>query len=232
MHLRLLTILTLVWQAITMSARRPRAFTDEQEHCRSCMECSHDNGCVRCPERLFLFLRRDGMSHHGSCVHACPPGHYGQRGQDISRCLKCRSADCESCFSRDFCMRCRPGLRLFRGQCSSSCPAGTLPTLTDCVEGCLGVPEGPWGGWSTCLREGHSCGFRWGRQSRTRGMSLSQPEQTSALCHPESETRRCRMKKRCPTERRKKERGGGRKRGRKQTQQLLNETGTEPPGGT
>ncbi|KAG7236850.1 hypothetical protein INR49_000154 [Caranx melampygus] len=56
------------------------------EDCRSCLECSRDNGCVRCPERLFLFLQREGMSHHGTCLHACPAGHYGQRGKDINRC--------------------------------------------------------------------------------------------------------------------------------------------------
>lgn len=60
---------------------------ETSEDCRSCLECSRDNGCVRCPERLFLFLQREGMSHHGTCLHACPAGHYGQRGKDINRCM-------------------------------------------------------------------------------------------------------------------------------------------------
>lgn len=63
------------------------AHRETPEDCRSCLECSDDNGCVRCPERLFLFLQRDGMSHHGTCLHACPTGHYGQRGKDINRCM-------------------------------------------------------------------------------------------------------------------------------------------------
>lgn len=27
------------------------------------------------------------MSHHGTCLHACPAGHFGQRGKDINRCM-------------------------------------------------------------------------------------------------------------------------------------------------
>lgn len=65
----------------------PAAHRETSQDCRSCLECSQDNGCVRCPDRLFLFLQRDGMSHHGTCVHACPAGHYGQRGKDINRCM-------------------------------------------------------------------------------------------------------------------------------------------------
>lgn len=65
----------------------PSAHRDTAEDCRTCLECSRDNGCVRCPEKLFLFLQRDGMSHHGACLHACPAGHYGQRGKDVNRCM-------------------------------------------------------------------------------------------------------------------------------------------------
>lgn len=72
----------LIYSAVSPSAQR-----ETSEDCRTCLECSHDNGCVRCPERLFLFLQRDGMSHHGTCLHACPAGHYGQRGKDINRCM-------------------------------------------------------------------------------------------------------------------------------------------------
>lgn len=65
----------------------PAAQRETSEDCRSCLECSRDNGCVRCPERLFLFLQREGISHHGTCLHACPAGHYGQRGKDVNRCM-------------------------------------------------------------------------------------------------------------------------------------------------
>lgn len=71
----------------------PAAQRETSEDCRSCLECSRDNGCVRCPERLFLFLQREGMSHHGTCLHACPAGHYGQRGKDINRCMSMSQTD-------------------------------------------------------------------------------------------------------------------------------------------
>ncbi|CAB1422639.1 unnamed protein product [Pleuronectes platessa] len=73
------------------------------------------------------------MSHHGTCVLACPAGHYGQRGKDVNRCTKCRSLDCEHCFSRDFCTRCRSGFLLHKGKCLTSCPQETFAHQTDCV---------------------------------------------------------------------------------------------------
>lgn len=63
------------------------AHRETSDDCQSCLECSQDNGCVRCPERLFLSLQRKGMSHHGTCLHACPAGHFGQRGRDVNRCM-------------------------------------------------------------------------------------------------------------------------------------------------
>uniref|UniRef100_A0A3B4ZR95 R-spondin Fu-CRD domain-containing protein n=1 Tax=Stegastes partitus TaxID=144197 RepID=A0A3B4ZR95_9TELE len=169
---------------------------DTSEDCRSCLECSRDNGCVRCPERLFLFLQRDGMSHHGTCLHACPAGHYGQRGKDINRCMKCRSLDCEQCFSRDFCTKCKPGFQLHKGKCLSRCPEGTFAHQSDCLE----MLASHWSEWSVCLRDGATCGFRWGKQTRTRGGGQRTPEEkTASLCPSHSETQRCRMKKKCPT---------------------------------
>uniref|UniRef100_A0A3Q3EQR4 R-spondin 4 n=1 Tax=Labrus bergylta TaxID=56723 RepID=A0A3Q3EQR4_9LABR len=177
---------------------------ETSDDCRSCLECSRENGCVRCPERLFLFLQREGMSHHGACLHACPTGHYGQRGKDINRCMKCRSADCEHCFSRDFCTKCKPGFQLYKGKCLSRCPPGTFAYHTDCFDNCLLAPLGEWSDWSTCLREGVTCGFRWGKQTRTRGaggssVRVTSEEKPPSLCPPNSETQRCRIKKKCPT---------------------------------
>uniref|UniRef100_A0A8C9XL96 R-spondin 4 n=1 Tax=Sander lucioperca TaxID=283035 RepID=A0A8C9XL96_SANLU len=176
---------------------------ETSEDCRSCLECSRDNGCVRCPERLFLLLHREGMSHHGTCLHACPAGHYGQRGKDINRCMKCRSLDCEHCFSRDFCTKCKPGFQLYKGKCLTRCPGGTFAHQTDCVEDCLLAPLGEWSDWSICLRDGVPCGFRWGKQTRTRGRVQSGrvlEEKAASFCPSHSETQRCRMKKKCPTE--------------------------------
>uniref|UniRef100_A0A8C6UHM3 R-spondin 4 n=1 Tax=Neogobius melanostomus TaxID=47308 RepID=A0A8C6UHM3_9GOBI len=165
-----------------------RSAQRDADDCRSCLECSRDNGCVRCPERLFLFLQRDGMSHHGTCLLTCPPGHYEQKGKDMNRCMKCRSLDCEHCFSRDFCTKCKAGFQLYKGKCLSRCPQGTFPHHTDCLGECI------WSEWGVCQRDGATCGYRWGKQTRTRGTS---DNQTTTYCPLQAEMQRCRMKKRC-----------------------------------
>ncbi|CAL8337872.1 unnamed protein product [Merluccius merluccius] len=202
MHLPLLSTVTSILWAVAgvTSALRPSGAGDSLEDCRSCLDCSHDNGCVRCPERLFLFLQRDGMSHHGVCLQACPPGHYGQRGKQANTCMRCKSVDCEQCFSRDFCTRCRPGLQLHKGRCLTRCPPHTFSHHGDCVEDCKLVPGGEWGEWTACLRGGAPCGFRWGRRTRTREPEPHTPEEQSGPpCPPHRERRSCRMKKRCET---------------------------------
>ncbi|XP_069008580.1 R-spondin-4 [Embiotoca jacksoni] len=236
-----LVVMSLLCEVIRVGSgvmHKQSARREMSEDCRSCLECSRDNGCVRCSERLFLFLQREGMSHHGTCLHACPAGHYGQRGKDINRCMKCRSSDCEHCFSRDFCTKCKPGFQLYKGKCLIRCPTGTFAHHTDCLEDCLLAPPGEWSDWSACLRDGVGCGFRWGKQTRTRGggnQATSSPDQRAALlCPSHSETQRCRMKKKCPTERRKnKTEGLGRRRERKLIRLLTtNNTGNTHNGTT
>ncbi|XP_076124012.1 R-spondin-4 isoform X2 [Alosa pseudoharengus] len=200
MPLRLFALLILVCNSFMLSSttRKPRAVKDNPQDCKNCLECSKENGCLRCPEKLFLFLERQGMSHHGSCLHSCPAGHFGMRGKDMNRCMKCKAQECERCFSKDFCTKCKAGFQLFKGKCFSNCPEGTFPHLTDCIEGCLFSPFGYWGEWSLCQHNGLSCGVRWGHQTRTRVLSWKVPEELSSLCPPSKESRRCRMKKRCP----------------------------------
>ncbi|XP_004547410.2 R-spondin-4 [Maylandia zebra] len=221
MHLPLL-VMSLLCEVIRMGSgimQKQSAQRETSEDCRSCLECSRDNGCVRCPERLFLFLQREGISHHGTCLHACPAGHYGQRGKDVNRCMKCRSSDCEQCFSRDFCTKCKPGFQLYKGKCLTHCPEGTRAHQTDCLENCVLAPVGEWSEWSVCLRDGVTCGFRWGKQTRTwvGGQTGKTPDDKAApICPPHSETQRCRMKKKCTTERRQNKKGGlGKKKERK-----------------
>ncbi|XP_065811337.1 R-spondin-4 [Labrus bergylta] len=239
MHLRVFAfVMSLLCEVVRMGSgvvQKQSAHRETSDDCRSCLECSRENGCVRCPERLFLFLQREGMSHHGACLHACPTGHYGQRGKDINRCMKCRSADCEHCFSRDFCTKCKPGFQLYKGKCLSRCPPGTFAYHTDCFDNCLLAPLGEWSDWSTCLREGVTCGFRWGKQTRTRGaggssVRVTSEEKPPSLCPPNSETQRCRIKKKCPTERRNNTQGGlGRKRERKRLRLIAsNDVGNLP----
>ncbi|XP_038153463.1 R-spondin-4 isoform X2 [Cyprinodon tularosa] len=216
MHLQLFAIvMSLFCEVIRMGSgvtQKQSAHKETSEDCQSCLECSRDNGCVRCPERLFLFLQRKGMSHHGTCLHSCPAGHFGQRGRDVNRCMKCRSLDCEQCFSRDFCTKCKPGFKLYRGKCLIHCPEGTFAHQTDCLEDCS--PPGEWSEWSVCTHDGATCGFRWGKQTRVQ--EGSQSGRAAGVCPPQRETQRCRMKKKCPAERRKIGKGGlGRKKERK-----------------
>ncbi|KAG2461860.1 RSPO2 protein, partial [Polypterus senegalus] len=184
------------------------------------------------------------MRQHGSCVHACPPGHFGVRGQDVNRCIRCKTSNCESCFSKDFCMKCKGGFHLFKGKCLVTCPEGTSPHLSECVacilietyrpisflcnamkaylfnfrtrkqvnSGCVGhhlqllfidilslegCQVGKWSEWGTCTKNGQTCGFRWGMQERTKSTQEGLGEE-SPICTHVSESRRCRMKKRCP----------------------------------
>ncbi|XP_037831089.1 R-spondin-4 isoform X2 [Kryptolebias marmoratus] len=205
MHLRLFAfVMSFLCEVIRMGsgiAQKQSAQRETSDDCQSCLECSRDNGCVRCPERLFLFLQRKGMSHHGTCLHSCPAGHFGQRGRDVNRCMKCRSSDCENCFSRDFCTKCKPGFKLYKED--------DPPVLL-----------GEWSEWSVCARDGATCGFRWGKQTRVR--SGVQSDDKGSSLHPfPSETQRCRMKKKCPAERKKNKKGGlGRKKERKRIRQL------------
>uniref|UniRef100_A0A3Q3M295 R-spondin Fu-CRD domain-containing protein n=1 Tax=Mastacembelus armatus TaxID=205130 RepID=A0A3Q3M295_9TELE len=173
---------------------------ETSDDCRSCLECSRDNGCMRCPDRLFLFLQRKGISHHGTCLHTCPAGHFGQRGKDVNQCMKCNALECEQCFSRDFCTKCRPGFQLYKGKCLTRCPNGTYADQTDCKDKC--VQLGEWSEWSTCLHNGLTCGFNWGNQTRTRGGGPSgrTPEEKAAsVCPAYTETQKCKMRKVCPT---------------------------------
>ncbi|XP_064161691.1 R-spondin-4 [Anguilla rostrata] len=227
MHLRLFVILTLVSNAMMLSptAEKRSAARDVPEDCRSCLVCSRENGCESCPEKLFLFLSREDMRHHGSCLHSCPAGHYGMRGQDMNLCLKCKAANCERCFNKDFCTKCKGGFQLFKGKCLTTCPEGTIPHLTDCIEGCQ-VRE--WGEWSTCERNGVHCGFRWGRQTRSRESHGGQ-EGAPLPCPTQHESRKCRMRKRCPEDKRKKGRRGERRKERKHQRFHSNATTTEPP---
>ncbi|KAH0619292.1 hypothetical protein JD844_019246 [Phrynosoma platyrhinos] len=105
--------------------------------------CSEDNGCISCQQRLFLLIWRDGIRQYGACVHACPPGYFGVRGQEVNRCIsssffisaECRSPSCESCFSKDFCMKCKEQFYLHKGKCFSTCPPDTMaqPNTQECL---------------------------------------------------------------------------------------------------
>ncbi|NXA44275.1 RSPO4 protein, partial [Eudromia elegans] len=134
---RILLVLPLLLSSAETLPRSPwkkQASAGAAQNCTGCALCSEDNGCLACPQRLFLLMRRDGIRQHGVCVHTCPPGYFGARGLDLNRCTRCRSPSCESCFSRDFCMKCKERFYLHKGQCMRQCPPGTAarPGAREC----------------------------------------------------------------------------------------------------
>ncbi|XP_074461465.1 R-spondin-4 isoform X1 [Larus michahellis] len=174
----------------------PAASAGLLENCTGCVLCSEDNGCITCHHRLFLLIWRDGIRQYGMCVHTCPPGYFGVRGLEVNRCTKCRSPSCESCFSRDFCMKCKDKFYLHKGQCFRQCPPSTTaqPGTRECQETC---EPGPWSEWSACTHEGRTCGCKWGLETRVREVAGAAKEE-GAVCPALLETRRCRMRKHCP----------------------------------
>ncbi|NWX95147.1 RSPO4 protein, partial [Nothoprocta ornata] len=190
--------LVLLLRSVEMLPQSPwkkQASTGAAQNCTGCVLCSEDNGCVTCHQRLFLLIRRDGIRQHGVCVHTCPPGYFGVRGLELNRCTKCRSPSCESCFSRDFCMRCKEKFYLHKGQCLRQCPPGTAarPGTRECQEPC---EPGPWGG---CSGENRGRQRGWGRPGPGAAGDAADG------CPELQETRPRRARKRCP--------GGERPRG-------------------
>ncbi|KFV11197.1 R-spondin-2, partial [Pterocles gutturalis] len=165
--------------------------------CKGCLSCSKDNGCIRCQHKLFFFLRREGMRQYGECLDSCPSGYYGRRTPDMNRCSRCRIENCDSCFSRDFCTKCKTGFYSHRGRCFRGCPPGfaALEELMECVEGC---EVGQWSEWGTCSRNNKTCGFKWGLETRTRQI-VKKPAKDTIPCPTIAESRRCKMAMRhCP----------------------------------
>ncbi|XP_016883328.1 R-spondin-4 isoform X1 [Homo sapiens] len=193
-----LCLLLLVAHAVDMLAlnrRKKQVGTGLGGNCTGCIICSEENGCSTCQQRLFLFIRREGIRQYGKCLHDCPPGYFGIRGQEVNRCKKC-GATCESCFSQDFCIRCKRQFYLYKGKCLPTCPPGTLAHQN--TRECQGECElGPWGGWSPCTHNGKTCGSAWGLESRVREAGRAGHEE-AATCQVLSESRKCPIQRPCP----------------------------------
>nr|XP_060627854.1 R-spondin-4 [Anolis sagrei ordinatus] len=215
-----IVLFLLLWfinsmEMLTQDRRKIQVSTTLFENCTGCIMCSEDNGCTSCQQKLFLLLWRDGIRQYGACLHACPSGYFGVRGQEVNRCIKCRSPNCEICFSKDFCIKCKKPFYLHKGKCFSTCPLDTMaqPSTQECKpEKC---EMGPWGNWSPCTNQGQTCGWRWGSATRSREAIKSSKEETEA-CPALTESRKCRMKKRCPGEKKGKRNQRKEKRERKQ----------------
>uniref|UniRef100_A0A7M4EJG7 R-spondin-2 n=1 Tax=Crocodylus porosus TaxID=8502 RepID=A0A7M4EJG7_CROPO len=187
-------------EMLTQTSWRKRGSTGLFGNCTGCILCSEDNGCMACQQRLFLLIWRKGIRQYGACVHTCPPGYFGVRGQEVNRCTKCTSPSCESCFSKDFCIKCKERFYLHKGKCLSTCPPSTTaqPSTRECQETC---ELGPWSEWSTCTNEGRTCGCKWGLETRARGVlggPKEEEEEAAVACPGLLESRKCRMRKHCP----------------------------------
>ncbi|KAL7874539.1 hypothetical protein SRHO_G00055090 [Serrasalmus rhombeus] len=102
-----------------------------------CLTCSVYNGCLTCLPKLFIHLERDGMRQIGVCLASCPKGFFGTRSPEKNDCSKCGS-ECDTCFDKNFCTRCRAGSYLHKGKCQESCPDELVSSDTkrECVPPC------------------------------------------------------------------------------------------------
>ncbi|KAG9334226.1 hypothetical protein JZ751_008474, partial [Albula glossodonta] len=165
---------------------------------RGCEQCSEYNGCLKCQPRLFILLERNDIRQIGVCLASCPEGYFGVRNPDMNKCTKCRIDNCEACFSKSFCTKCKEGMYSHRGRCYTSCPKGFSTTngTMECVS-TVQCELGEWGTWGPCMKRNKTCGFKKGNQIRTREpIQTSSPDTVPApvapaTCTPETETRRC-----------------------------------------
>ncbi|XP_047216262.1 R-spondin-2 [Girardinichthys multiradiatus] len=171
--------------------RNKRASYAAYPVCKGCLACSRDNGCINCQPKLFLFLRRERMRQYGECLHDCPAGYYGMRSPEINMCSRCRIDNCESCFSKDFCTKCKSGFYLHKGRCFDKCPEGFAP-LEDTMECGEGCEVGQWSEWGACTRRNKTCGYKWGLETRTRHIAKKPPKDTIP-CPTIAESRMCKM---------------------------------------
>ncbi|ELK00709.1 R-spondin-3, partial [Pteropus alecto] len=162
-----------------------------------CATCSDYNGCLSCKPRLFFVLERIGMKQIGVCLSSCPSGYYGTRYPDINKCTKCK-ADCDTCFNKNFCTKCKSGFYLHLGKCLDNCPEGLEANnhTMECVS-IVHCEASEWSPWSPCMKKGKTCGFKRGTETRVREIT-QHPSAKGNLCPPTSETRKCTVqRKKC-----------------------------------
>ncbi|XP_012936412.1 R-spondin-2 isoform X2 [Aplysia californica] len=186
-----------LFRAVKASGRVKRTIIGRYPVCpRGCTACSRVNGCVTCEARLFMFLYRQNMREIGICTPSCPVGYYGVRHQYYSKCYKCHIDHCHSCFSRHFCTLCEEPYLASEGQCIEECPRGLYYAnfTRECKEKVDCLP-GAWSPWSVCTRNGQTCGYKWGVQTRTRQI-LQDASPNGAQCPEVTGTQRCRLQQR------------------------------------
>uniref|UniRef100_UPI00358F16E7 R-spondin-3-like isoform X2 n=1 Tax=Myxine glutinosa TaxID=7769 RepID=UPI00358F16E7 len=183
------------WSTVSRTRRQTRL------NCpKGCRTCSDLNGCITCSPRYFIYLKRLDMQQVGSCLSSCPEGYFGVRHgrRGVSICHKCKLHNCDTCFSRNFCMSCTGGFLLHRGTCHEACPRGfsansrsrecrrtAVPTEEgDCV-------AGQWSEWGPCLKSRQGCRKR-GEKFRTRNV-MEILDSKSRTCPVARQTKGCRL---------------------------------------
>ncbi|XP_066494856.1 R-spondin-1 [Tiliqua scincoides] len=191
--------------------RQRRISTEMSQGCaKGCDLCSEFNGCLRCSPKLFILLERNDIRQIGICLPSCPLGYFDMRNPDMNKCIKCKIENCEDCFSRNFCTKCKEGLYLHKGKCYTSCPesyAAANGTMECSSPAQCEMSE--WGPWGPCSKKGKQCGFRKGNEVRSRKI-LQAPSGDVSVCPPTTEHRRCTVQRiQCSEEkkRRKEEQG-------------------------
>ncbi|KAM8868957.1 R-spondin-1 isoform 1-T3 [Spinachia spinachia] len=191
---------------LSKGRRQRRVSTEGPPSCpKGCERCSEYNGCIKCRPKLFIFLERNDIRQIGVCLASCPVGYFGMRNPEgNNRCTQCKIDNCEACFNRNFCTKCKEGLYSHSGRCYVSCPPGQR-TANESME-CVGQrPEecvlGEWSQWGSCLKKNKTCGFKKGSQSRERVPSqvhspdASPAPEPSQTCAPQAERRKCSVTK-------------------------------------
>ncbi|XP_039384547.1 R-spondin-3 isoform X2 [Mauremys reevesii] len=165
-----------------------------------CATCSDYNGCLSCKPRLFFVLERIGMKQIGVCLSSCPSGYFGTRYPEINKCTKCK-ADCDTCFTKNFCTKCKSGFYLHNGKCLENCPEGLEPNnhTMECTS-IVHCEASEWSPWSSCTKKGKTCGFKRGNETRVREI-VQHPSAQGNPCPATSENRKCIVqRKRCQKE--------------------------------
>ncbi|XP_051575625.1 R-spondin-1-like [Myxocyprinus asiaticus] len=236
MHLGLVALAVVFLSFLTMGhgdnlkvskgRRQRRISTEVPPSCSNgCEICSEYNGCLKCRPRLFILLERNDIRQIGVCLAACPVGYYGIRNRDMNKCTQCKIENCEACFSRNFCTKCKEGLYSHRGRCYSSCPDG-LSTVNDTMECVVQCDLSEWSSWGPCMKKNKTCGFKKGNQTRTREpVQLPSPAISTGTappsgCVPEKQTQRCTVQKKisCKGENKKNSRNRADKNGKNRGQ--------------
>ncbi|XP_024241793.2 R-spondin-1-like [Oncorhynchus tshawytscha] len=184
---------------LSKGRRQRRISTEGPPSCSNgCERCSEYNGCIKCKPKLFILLERNDIRQIGVCLASCPQGYFGMRTPDTNRCIQCKIENCEECFNRNFCTKCKEGLYSHRGRCYPSCPEG-LSTTNGTME-CVECELGEWSPWGPCMKKNKTCGFKKGTQTRMQELlHASSTDTVSASsprpCAPQTERQKCTVQK-------------------------------------